>query len=116
MITHLTTIREMPCALCEALGRQQTNPTEAHHVRLWVGAAQRNHDELSVPACVDCHRGPNGIHGDKALLRVANVDEGDLLAATVRKLMGRQPPRIPPPKKTAKSLPRVKPDWGPEAA
>lgn len=113
MVEHLRTIREMPCVLCEAIGRQQTNPTEAHHVRLWVGAAQRNHDELSCPLCIDCHRGPNGVHGDKALLKVANVDEGDLLAMTLRKLFGIKPPKAKVYKIPSKILPR---DVPPRAA
>lgn len=112
MISHLATIRDLPCALCEALGRKQTDPTEAHHVRLWVGAAQRNHDELTIPACVDCHRGPNGIHGDKSLMRIANMDEGDLLAATLRKMFGHKPAKVTPFKRHPKILPRN----GPEAA
>lgn len=114
MISHLATIREMPCVLCEALGRSQVHPTEAHHVRIWEGAAQRAHDELAVPLCgEDCHRGPNGVHGDKALLLIAKVDEGDLLAMTVRKLMGRQPPKAKVYRMPSKILPR---DSGPRAA
>lgn len=119
MLSHLAMIREMPCILCEVLGRpQQGLKVDAHHVRIWEGAAQRAHDELAIPLCHnDCHQGPHGVHGDKALLAIAKVDEGDLLAATVRKLMGRQPPRNPAPKRSAKTLPRNKPDWnGPEAA
>lgn len=107
MIDHLRQIRELDCALCEVLGRTQQSPTEAHHVRIWEGAAQRAHDELAIPLCAsDCHRGPNGVHGDKALLLVAKVDEGDLLALTLRKLFGRKPPPAKVYRVPAKRVPR----------
>lgn len=121
-MSYLAEIVKMDCILCELLGLPQTSKTDAHHIRLGVGAAQRNHDELAVPLCHNgCHQGPRGIHGDRSLLRVANVDEADLLAFTIRKRNGGN---IPRPSKvrefkptTSKNLPRIKPDWnGPEAA
>jgi hypothetical protein len=117
MITHLATIREMPCVMCELLGRQQLTRTEAHHVRIWEGAAQRAHDELAIPLCNDDHVGPNGVHGDKALLLVAKVDEGDLLALTLRKLFGRKPPAAKVFKRSSKILERNSDrPWPPRAA
>lgn len=115
MIAHLAAIRDMPCILCEALGRPQMGrKVDAHHVRIWEGAAQRAHDELAIPLChSDCHQGPHGVHGDKALLAIAKVDEGDLLAMTIRKLMGRKPPPAKVYKMPSKILPR---DPGPRAA
>jgi hypothetical protein len=118
VISHLATIREMPCVLCEALGRQQQSPTEAHHVRIWEGAGQRAHDELAIPLCGnDCHRGPNGVHGDKALLAVAKVDEGDLLAFTLRKMLGRKAAPQKVFKRSSKILERNSDrPWPPRAA
>lgn len=107
MISHLATIREMDCVLCEVLGRTQRWPTEAHHVRLGQGMSQKAHDALAIPLCSeDCHRGPCGVHGDKSLLLVAKVEEDDLLAMTVERLMGRLPKPRPAYKRPAKILPR----------
>lgn len=47
---------------------------------------QRASDFLTVALCPDCHQGPLGVHGDRALLRIHKVDELDLLARTIAAL------------------------------
>jgi hypothetical protein len=54
-----------------------------HHIREGQGAGQRASHWLVIPVCPECHQGPNGIHGDRSLLRIAKVSEVDLLARTI---------------------------------
>ncbi len=87
-MSHLATIASMPCILCEVLGMEQNSKTDCHHVREGQGMSQRAQDELAIPLCHNgCHQGPNGIHGDRSLLRLAKVDEMDLLALTFRNVL-----------------------------
>ena len=78
---HLSRIAEMPCSLCGA-----SAPSLIHHLREGQGMAQRADDYLTVPLCPDCHQGPNGVHGDKALLKVYKIDELGLLAKTIEQI------------------------------
>ena len=72
---HLARVKEQPCAVCEASG-----PSEAHHIR------QGEHF-TAVSLCVECHRGPLGWHGTKALWRIKKMDELDALNATLRGML-----------------------------
>lgn len=85
--SHKDRIAAMPCALCEVLGQIQQGGTFVHHIREGQGASQRADDFLAIPLCYECHQGDDGIHGSRALLKVAKVSELDLLALTIRKLM-----------------------------
>lgn len=49
--------------------------------------SQRASDMLVIPLCKSCHQGPKGVHGDKTMLRVFKVEELDLLAITLEKLL-----------------------------
>jgi hypothetical protein len=73
-------VAELPCVVCGVHGVQ------LHHVREGQGMAQRASNYLVVPLCPDCHTGPNGIHGDKSLIRIQKLDEMDLLAKTIEAL------------------------------
>lgn len=81
-------VAQLPCILCELLDQPEA-PASLHHIREGQGMSQRASHWLVIPVCRECHQGPLGIHGDKTLLRLANVDELDLLAMTIEKLMGR---------------------------
>lgn len=83
---HMARIAQMPCALCQELGVEQSTPTQVHHIRTGQGMAQRASDHLTIPLCYDCHQGDLGIHGDRTLLRIAKAEELDLLAATIARL------------------------------
>lgn len=80
---HKDKVASLPCQLCKALGQTQETRTEVHHMRTGQGMAQRASDFLAIALCSDCHRGPLGLHGDRSLLRIAKLDEFDLLAMTV---------------------------------
>jgi hypothetical protein len=44
----------------------------------------RANDFLTIALCVECHRGNNGFHGTKSMMKIAKVTELDLLAETIR--------------------------------
>lgn len=77
---HMGRIKAMRCICCQLLGRQQQSITEVHHVR---ETRQARCDWLTIPACIECHRGPRGIHGDRTYLRLLQMGEFDLLARTL---------------------------------
>lgn len=80
-------VAEMGCILCYLLDLAQESKTDLHHIREGQGMAQRASNWLVIPLChLGCHQGPCGIHGDRSLLRIAKVDEFDLLAATLERL------------------------------
>lgn len=80
-------IAAMPCVLCDVLGVGPSSST-VHHIREGQGASQRASHWLVVPLCPDCHQGRHGIHGDRALLRMAKIEEMDLLAITIKRTQG----------------------------
>lgn len=71
---HLARVKALPCSICDAPG-----PVEAHHV---VQGLQYT----CIACCVDCHRGPFGWHGTKALWRVRKLDEMAALNITLERL------------------------------
>lgn len=83
---HLGRIAQLACVLCRRLGRGDTQPVHCHHPRFSAGMGRKNSDYLAIPLCPDCHQGTDGVHGSRALLRIAKVEELDLLADTVAAL------------------------------
>ena len=83
--THFDRIVSQGCALCLRIGWGPT-PAMIHHIRTGQGVSQRASHFLAIPLCQSCHQGPEGVHGDKSLLRVANVTELDLLADVIERL------------------------------
>lgn len=79
-------VKLLPCVLCDALGLPQASPTQAHHLREGQGMAQRSSDYLTAALCRGCHQGPRGVHGDRTLLKIAKVEELDLVATTIERL------------------------------
>lgn len=75
---HLDRVAQLPCVICGA------RPVEIHHIREGQGMNQRASNWLTVALCPDCHRGPNGIHGNKSMLRIHKLEELDLLALTIK--------------------------------
>ena len=77
---YMGMVAKLPCACCGACG------VEVHHVREGQGMSQRASNFLTVPLCPDCHRGSNGIHGNKSYLRIKKIEELDLLANTIQQI------------------------------
>ena len=73
---HVTRIKSMPCAVCDA-----PPPSDAHHVD------QSSHF-LVLPLCKDCHQGShNGIHGQKRMWAVMRKTELSALNETIGKIV-----------------------------
>lgn len=83
---YMSRVAQLECMLCKAQGYDGETPVELHHVREGQGMGQRAPNWLVIPLCPGCHRGTNGIHGDRMYLRNARVDEMDLLAMTIEAL------------------------------
>ena len=77
---HMDKVAQLPCATC---GNQ---PVELHHAREEQGMAQKAGNFLVIPLCPDCHRGKQGVHGDKTMMRIMKVNEMDLLNETLSKV------------------------------
>lgn len=85
---HLSRLAELGCILCHArYGIDDGERAEIHHLREGQGMAQRGSNWTAIPLCPTCHRGPRGIHGDRLLLKALKLDELDLLAMTIERLM-----------------------------
>jgi hypothetical protein len=82
---YLARVAALECVLCARLGTHHV-PSTVHHIRTGQGTGERASDYLTVALCPDCHQGPHGIHGDRSLLRIAKVEELDLLALTIEAL------------------------------
>ncbi|MCA3109847.1 MAG: hypothetical protein ING91_19410 [Rhodocyclaceae bacterium] len=72
---HVTRVKALDCVVCGTGG-----VTEAHEPvqGLWWCA---------IALCPDCHRGPKGWHGDRAMFRIRKWDQWDALNETLRRLM-----------------------------
>jgi hypothetical protein len=77
---HLSIVASLPCALCGV------QPVEVHHLLSGRTPGRRSSDWLTIPLCPDCHRGKNGIHGQKTMLDIMKKTELDLLADTFQKV------------------------------
>jgi hypothetical protein len=71
---HMRRVKESGCAVCGSGGI-----VEAHHIK------QGRHF-TTVGLCGYCHRGPQGIHGDKTMWRIHKMDEMDALNETLRRV------------------------------
>ncbi len=78
---YMHRVKELPCGVCRAPG-----PSEAHHVRTGQGMSQRAGNYCTIPLCIPCHRGPNGLHGDRALWKIHKLSEMDVLDDTIGRL------------------------------
>ena len=70
---HVSRLAELPCVVCGAHG------VEIHEFEQGAWFA-------SVPVCPDCHRGPDGWHGDRQLLKARKTDDLALVAQTIEAL------------------------------
>ena len=83
---HHERIAGMSCVICDALGQPQQTPTTVHHIREGQGMGQRASHWLAVPLCYGDHQSQFGVHGDRSRMRMAKMDELDILAETIRRL------------------------------
>ena len=78
--SHMDRVASLSCVCCGAHG------VHVHHLREGQGMSQRASNWLTIPLCPECHTGPNGIHGNKSLMRIQKIEEIDLLARTIEAL------------------------------
>jgi len=83
--TYMGKVADLGCMVCKVLF-SRFEPAEVHHIREGQGMAQRASNWLVVPLCTSCHRGHQGLHGDRSLMRIAKLEELDLLALTIEAL------------------------------
>lgn len=83
---YMDRVASLPCMLGEALGEYHSQ-VNLHHIREGQGMSQRANNFLVIPLCRECHQGANGVHGNRSLMRIAKVEELDLLAMTIERLM-----------------------------
>ena len=80
---HMDKVAQLECCLCGS------NPVELHHILEGRIPGRRSPDWLVIPLCPDCHRGShNGIHGQRAMLKVMKTNELELLAGTLEAIYG----------------------------
>lgn len=82
---YMGRVSALSCACCGRPG-----PSQVHHIRDGVGMAQRAAHWLTIPLCPACHGqklGGKGVHGDKSLMRIYEVDEMSMLATTIQKMV-----------------------------
>ncbi|MDR6393037.1 Ref family recombination enhancement nuclease [Paraburkholderia phenoliruptrix] len=78
---YLGKVARLGCVACNLLGFdvEDVQP-EIHHPRTDEGMGERASHWLAIGLCPTHHRGPNGVHGDKGILRQLKCSELDLLA------------------------------------
>jgi hypothetical protein len=56
---RLAAVAQLPCIICGA------RPVEVHHCISGRYGQRKAPDSMTIPLCVECHRGPHGIHASK---------------------------------------------------
>ena len=79
---HLDKVANLACCLCGI------KPVELHHILEGRIPGRRSSHWTTIPLCVSCHRGPKGIHGDKAMLKIMKTTEIELLAKVLEAVYG----------------------------
>jgi hypothetical protein len=80
---HMGRIAGLGCIVCHQLGHGYT-PAEVHH----IGDTSDRSDFLTIPLCVEHHRGASGFHGlgEREFNRRFKTSETKLLAATLERM------------------------------
>lgn len=69
---YIERVSRLSCVICGA------RPVEVHEPKQGAWFA-------SIALCADCHRGPNGWHGDRLRWKLHKMDEIDAINETVRR-------------------------------
>lgn len=73
---HIAKVKSLPCSVCN-----QTAPSDAHHIR-------QDCQYTVIALCKSCHQDShNGIHGEKRMWWVMNMDEMQALNVTIKRLL-----------------------------
>lgn len=79
---HMARVAGLPCVLC---GSQ---PVEVHHCISGRYGQHKASDFHTIPLCYPCHRGPEGIHANKAAWEERNGPDTDFLPVVADMLAG----------------------------
>lgn len=80
---HMARVARLPCVVCGHPG-----PSEVHHVICGRFSQSRAPDDMTIPLCYDCHRGPQGIHAGKESWVAINGPDTDFLPVVADMLAG----------------------------
>lgn len=73
---HIAKVKSLPCSVCN-----QPAPSDAHHIR-------QDCQYTVIALCKSCHQDShNGIHGDKRMWWVMNMNEMQALDVTIKRLI-----------------------------
>ena len=71
---HMARVAQLPCVIC---GKQ--GPSEVHHCISGRYSQRKASDFHTIPLCYADHRGPDGIHANKAAWEARNGLDTDFL-------------------------------------
>jgi len=70
---HMENVARLPCVICGWF------PVEVHHCISGRFGSRKASDFDTIPLCLLCHRGPEGIHSNKAAFEAAHGPDTDYL-------------------------------------
>lgn len=79
---HMARVAGLPCVLCGS------HPVEVHHCISGRYGQRKASDFDTIPLCYPCHRGPEGIHANKAAWEERNGLDTDFLPVVADMLAG----------------------------
>lgn len=71
---HIALVAQLPCVVCGTYDGSEVHEPEQG---LWF---------VSIPLCIDCHRGPDGWHGTRLLWKLRKMTELKAINETIRQL------------------------------
>ena len=80
---HMARVAALRCVVCGHPG-----PSEVHHVICGRYGQRKAPDDQTIPLCFACHRGPQGIHANKAAWVELNGPDTDFLPVVADMLAG----------------------------
>lgn len=86
---HMASVAALPCVICGY------RPVEVHHCISGRYGQHKASDLQTIPLCYEDHRGPNGIHANKAAWEALNGPDTDYLAVVADALAGELTPLSP---------------------
>lgn len=83
-LAHMMAVKSLPCVVCGCPA-----PSEAHHCISLRYGSRKVSDFDTIPLCYACHRGPQGIHANKAAWEARHGPDTGFLPRVAAILEGR---------------------------
>jgi len=77
----MAAVKGLSCSVCGTAG-----PSDAHHILTGRTPGRKSPAFTCIPLCRDCHTGPKGIHGDRAMWNIFKATELGCLSDTIERL------------------------------